>query len=73
MRRSRGYTDELEKLTRDDGGVNLSIKLKAAATKKMRLRAIVYSQSEYWYANRNKGYIMTYKDYSIAKNDDIAA
>ena len=28
------YTDELEKLTRDDGGVNLSIKLKAAATKK---------------------------------------
>ena len=34
MRRSRGYTDELEKLTRDDGGVNLSIKLKAAATKK---------------------------------------
>ena len=47
MRRSRGYTDELEKLTRDDGGVNLSIKLKAAATKKMRLRVIVYSQSEY--------------------------
>ena len=34
MRRSKGYTDELEKLTQDDGGVNLSIKLKAAATKK---------------------------------------
>ena len=34
MRRSKGYTDELEKLTRDGGGVNLSIKLKAAATKK---------------------------------------
>ena len=37
MRRSKGYTDELEKFTRDDGGVNLSnlsIKLKAAATKK---------------------------------------
>ena len=33
-RRSKSYTDELEKLTRDDGGVNLSIKLKAAATKK---------------------------------------
>ena len=34
MRRSKGYTDELEKLTRNDGGVNLSIKLKAAATKR---------------------------------------
>ena len=39
----------------------------------MRLRVIAYSQSEYWYANTNKGYIMTYKDYSIAKDDDIAA
>ena len=33
MRRSKGYTDELEKLTRDIGGVNLSLKLKAAVTK----------------------------------------
>ena len=33
MRRNKGYTDELKKLTRDDGGINLSIKLKAAATK----------------------------------------
>ena len=34
MRRSKGYTDELQKLTLDDGGVNLYLKLKAAATKK---------------------------------------
>ena len=33
MRRSKGYTDELEKLTWDDRGVNLSIKLKASVTK----------------------------------------
>ena len=32
--RSIDYTDELEKLMRDDGGVNLSTKIKAAATKK---------------------------------------
>ena len=32
MRRSKGYTDELEKLTRDEA-VNISITLKAAATK----------------------------------------
>ena len=34
MRRSKGYTDKLENLTLDGGGVNLSIKLKAAGTKK---------------------------------------
>ena len=39
----------------------------------MRLRVIAYSQSEYWYANTNKVYIMTYKAYSIAKDDHIAA
>ena len=39
----------------------------------MRLRVIAYSQSEYWCANTNKGFIMTYKDYSIAKDDDFVA
>ena len=73
MRRSKGYTNELEKLTRNDGGVTLTVKLKKAATKKMRLRVVAYSQVEYWYTSTNKGYIMTYKDYSIAKDDDIAA
>ena len=73
MKLSKGYTDELEKLTRDDGGVTLTVKLKKAATKKMRLRDIAYSQAKYWHTSTNKGYIMTYKDYSIAKDDDIAA
>ena len=39
----------------------------------MRLRVIGYSQAEYWYPSTNKGYIMTYKDYSIAKDDEIPA
>ena len=34
MRRSKGYTDELEKLTRDDGDVTLTIELKKVAEKK---------------------------------------
>ena len=34
MRRSKGYTNELEKLTRNDGGVTLTIKFKQAAAKK---------------------------------------
>ena len=33
MRRSKGYTDELEKLTRDGGGVTLTINLKKTAEK----------------------------------------
>ena len=39
----------------------------------MRLRVIAYLHAEYWYTSTNKGYIMTYKDYSIAIDDDIAA
>ena len=34
MRRSKGYTDELEKSTRDDGGVTLTIKLQKPAENK---------------------------------------
>ena len=33
MRRSKGYTDELEKLTRNDSDISLTVKLKAATTK----------------------------------------
>ena len=38
----------------------------------MGLRVIAYSQAEYWYTGTNKGYIITNKDYSIAKDDDTA-
>ena len=34
MIRSKGYTDESEKLTRGDGDVTLTVQLKKAATKK---------------------------------------
>ena len=73
MRRSKGHTNKLQKLTRDDGDVMLTIKPKKATEEKMKLRFIAYSQAEYWYTSTNKGYIMTYKDYSIAKDDDITA
>ena len=38
----------------------------------MTLRVAAYSHVDYWYTSTNKGYIMTYKDYSIAKDDHIA-
>ena len=39
----------------------------------MWLWVVAYTQAEYWYTSTNNGYIMTCKDYSIAKDDDIAA
>ena len=70
MRRSQGYTDELEKLTRDDSGLGVVINPKEAA-KKMRLRITGFSQAEHWYAFSNKGYIMTYKNYNISEEDEF--
>ena len=64
MRRSKGYTDELEKLNRDDSSLAVTIGLKEAVAKKLRLRIIGYSQAEYWYLLSNKGYIMSYKNYN---------
>ena len=73
MRRSKSYTDKLVKLTRDDSDLVLTIKLKAAATKKLRLRVTGYSQAEYYYTLSNKGMIMPYKNYGISKEIDIVA
>ena len=52
MRRSQGYTDKLETLTRDDSSLALAvvINLKEAAQKKMTLRLTGFSQAEYWCA-----------------------
>ena len=59
MRRSKGYTDKLEKLNRDDSGLAVTIGLKEAAAKKLSLRIIGYSQAKYWCLLSNKGYIMS--------------
>ena len=69
MRRSKGYTDELEKINRDDSGLALTITLKKAAARKLRYRIVGWSQGEYWYILSNKGYIMSYKNYNISKSD----
>ena len=69
MRRSQGYTDELEKLTRDDSGLGVVINLKEVAKRKMMLRITGFSQTKYWYAFSNKVYIMTCKNYNISKDE----
>ena len=71
MRRSQGYTDELEKLTRDDSVLSVVVNLKDAEKKKMRLRITGFSQSKYCYVFSNKGYMMTYKNYNTSKEDEL--
>ena len=70
MRRSKGYTDELEKINRDDSGIALTISLKEAAAIKIHFRITGFSQAEYWYLLSNKGYIMSNNNYDISKADE---
>ena len=71
MQRSKSYTDKLEKITTDESGLGVVVTLKMAAAKKMRLRIVGYLQAEYWLAFSNKGYIMSYQNYNISKEDEI--
>ena len=47
--RSKGYMNELEKITRNDNILSATINLKTEAIKQMRLRVTGYSQGEYLY------------------------
>lgn len=58
-------------LSRDDGNFNLTILLKQAATKKMKLRVTGYYQDKYLYTLLRSGLIMSYKEFGISKNKDI--
>ena len=73
LRRSKGYADKLESLTRDDSKLTLTVTQKDATTKKMRLRVAEYSQDEYYYALSQRGSIIQYKIYEITKDKNIAA
>ena len=46
LRRGKGYTNELEKVVRNDSSLMLTVTLKDAAVKKMRLRVVGYHQGE---------------------------
>ena len=49
IRRSKGYTGEFERVNRDDSDLSVTVDLKAAAAKKMRLRVTGYFQGKYMY------------------------
>ena len=61
LRASTGYTTEIEKLERNLSKINLSIQLKAPATKKI---------SEYLYALSRQGLTLHHKTYGIVQEDD---
>ena len=73
LRRGRGYTKELEKFVRNDSSLKLTVTLKDAAVKKMRLRVVGYHQGEYMYSMTNLGLLVSYKDYgTVAQNSMLS-
>ena len=73
LRRGRGYTRELEKIVRNDSSLTMTITLKTAAVKKMRLIVVGYYQGEYMYSMSNLGLLLSYKDYGIVEQNEMIA
>ena len=68
IRQSKGYTGEFERVNRDDSNLSITIDLKAAAAKKMRLHVTGYFQVEYMYMLGKGGLSMNYKGMNKQKN-----
>ena len=71
LRRGKGYTGELERINRDDRDLTVTVTLKSASTKKLRLRVTRYYQGEYLYSLSNEGLIMNYKEYPVNKPKSV--
>ena len=73
LRCGKGYTNKIEKLNRDDSDLTITSKLKAVATKKMRLRVTGYYQGKYLYLMSREGLIMNYKEYRVNKQKIVVS
>ena len=69
LRASSGYMDKAKKLERNDSKINVSIQLKAAATKKLRLRVWAYVIGEYLYILSKNGLTLRYRTYAINQDN----
>ena len=67
IRRSKGFTGEFERVNRDDSDLVVTVDLKNATAKKMRLYITGYYQAEYLYMLTKNGLVMNHKEYSVAK------
>ena len=73
IRRGRGFSNELERIVRNDSSLTLTITLQNAGVKKMRLRVVGYYQGEYIYSMANLGLLLSYKDYGIVAQNEMVA
>ena len=73
IRRGRGFSNELERIVRNDSSLTLTIRLQNAAVKRMRLRVVGYYQVEYIYSMTNLGLLLSYKDYGIVAQNEMVA
>ena len=71
FRPSKGFTGEFERVNRDDSDLTVTVDLKAAATKKMRLRVMGYFQGEYMYMLGKDGLITNYKENGVNKQKSL--
>ena len=69
LRASSGYMNKAKKLERNDSKTNVSIQLKAAATKKLRLRVWAYVIGEYLYILSKNGLTLRYRTYAINQDN----
>ena len=67
LRPGKGYTNEIEKLNGGDSDLLVTITLRNAAAKKMRLYVTRYYQGENLYLLSNNGLIINYKEYGVNK------
>ena len=73
IRRTKGYTGEFERVNRDDSNLSVTVDIKAATAKKIRLRVTGYFQVEYMYMLGKDGLIMNYKEYDVNKQKPVTA
>ena len=65
LRPSHGYTDELEKPTRNDSKMTITIETKTSLAKKMRLRVWGYTNGEYIYLQHDGSLTLKYETYTL--------
>ena len=72
IRQNKGFTNELERVNRDDSDLTVTVDLKAAAAKNLRLCVTGYFQGEYVYMINKYRLIMNYKEYGVNKQKSLS-
>ena len=72
IRCNKGFIGEFERVNRDDSDLTITVDLKNAAAKSMRLRVTGYFQGEYMYMLNKNGLIMNYKEYGANKQRSLS-